>query len=142
MNDLALDYFNTALKLDSTNLDVYYSKAKYLQDKGLSKNSHDMLNRSIETYKKIIKKDRNYAQAYYNVGYIYNEIDSLDNAYRYFDLAIKVSPTYADAYYSRGLVAERQGLEDKAIIDYKQALNLDPEHRLALKAIEEIKNNK
>ncbi len=129
--DIALDYFDNALRIDSTNEDVYYARALFLQQSGRYREA-------IEAYRDMIRRNPQNEHALYNLGYIYFDLDSLDKAYRNFDLVTKIAPAYADAYYMRGQVAELQGNLNQARIDYIQTLNLDPEHELAHEGLDRI----
>lgn len=130
-SDLALTYFNNALAIDPTNTNAIYAKAKFLQDKLRFREAK-------ATYKSLILLDRQHEFTYYNLGYIYFAQDSLEKSYSNFERAIKASPAYADAYYGRGTVSEAMGNIEYAKRDYKNALNINPKHSLALEALQEL----
>lgn len=140
----APQYFDNAIRLDSTSAEAYYAKAKYYQDAAMEtkkKGNASSVTQDIETskkiYRKLILKDPQYENAYFNLGFIYLQQDSIDKAYKYFDFAIKVSPRYAEAYYYRGLCSEIKGNTVQAKSDIENALALKPGYILAE---EELKN--
>ncbi|MCB9047015.1 MAG: tetratricopeptide repeat protein [Chitinophagales bacterium] len=117
-NPLALQYYDNAFKLDTTDVFPIYARGVYFQDKGdyeLAKNE----------YISAILKDRFYTSSYYNLGYIYMQQDSLQKAFRQYDILTKLDPRDPEAYFNRGLCYELMGKKEEAIIDYKQSLVFD-----------------
>jgi len=129
--DIALDYFNNALRLDPENEDALYAHALFLQNHGRYKEA-------IAAYREMVILNPQNDDASYNLGYIYFVLDSLDLAYKNFDRVTKLVPDDADAYYMRGHTEELRGNIDKARIDYIQTLNLKPDHELAREALKRI----
>jgi tetratricopeptide (TPR) repeat protein len=128
---LALDYFDDALKIDSTSHEAKYGIAMYYQEfKDYTK--------ALELYRKMILDYPQDKDAYYNTGYIYFQLDSIDKAVRSFDRAIDVAPDYADAYYMRGLCAEMKKDFKNAKYFYQQSLNLNPNSKLAQDGLQRI----
>lgn len=119
-NKLALQYYDDAIRLDSTDREAAYAKAKFYQDNG-------SLTQAIADYKAMIVADPQDAQAIYNLATIYYGIDSISAAYKYYELAIRQAPAKAMSYYGKGLCAEELKKRDEAISLYTQALNLDPD---------------
>lgn len=124
----AAHYFDNAIRLDSSNAEAYYGKAKFYQD-------HGQYAKSKDVYHELIAKMPQYTQAYFNLGFIYIKQDSIDKAYRMFDYAIKVTPAYAEAYYYRGLCSLEKGNKEQAEADFRQAIALKPNYELAQKEL-------
>lgn len=129
----ALSYFNNAIRIDSTDLEAQYAKGVTLQ-------YLERFNDAMEVYRHIVRVDRQFERAHYNMGFIWFETDTLDKAYRAFDRAVGVNPDYADAWYMRGLMSENLGNGREALADYTQTLKLDRSHRLAADGIDRLKN--
>ncbi len=121
---LATQYFDNAIRIDSTIPESYYAKAKYYQDRNKLKEAKD-------TYRKLINISPQNANAFFNMGFIYITEDSIQKAKKFFDYAIKVNPIYADAYYYRGLCESELGEIDYAKSDLTQCLALDPDNEKA-----------
>ncbi len=119
-NPIALQYYDNAIRLDSTNLNFIFAKANYLHNQG-------DLEEAIGLYEKIFKKDPQNTLAYYNLGLLYMEMDSIQLAKERFDMALKMDPMHAMAYYYRGEAAEKQGDLEAAKKDFEQALVLQPD---------------
>ncbi len=128
---LALRYFETAVRLDSTSDHARHALAEYLQDQG-------RLQDALDVYRELVLRNPQYADALYNSGLIYLEMDSLLDARKQFDMALKVDPTRAMAYFARGNVQEQLGDLQAAISDYQQALLLDPSMARAKQALAQL----
>lgn len=127
-NSPAPQYFDNAIRIDSTTAEAHYAKAKFYQDHGENE-------KAKATYQRLIAVNPQFEASYFNLGYIYIKQDSIDKAYRMFDYAIKVEPAYAEAYYYRGLCSEEKGNEEQAIADFRQALTLKPDYEVAQKEL-------
>jgi tetratricopeptide (TPR) repeat protein len=117
-DSIAIKYLENAYQMDTTDVFPLYALGMYYQD-----NNQYAL--AKQAYKKCIIRDRNFPDAYFNMGYILLQQDSFPKAYRQYDLVLKVSPANASAYYNRGLCAELMDSTDNAIADYRQAIRLD-----------------
>lgn len=131
----AAQYFDNAIRIDSTNAEAYYGKAKFYQD-------HDEYEKAKKTYHDLIVINPQFDKAYFNLGFVYIKQDSIDKAYRMFDYAIKVTPAYAEAYYYRGLCALQKGNKEQAETDFRQAITLKPDYELARKELNSITGEK
>lgn len=118
----ALQYFENAYRLDSSDVFPIYAKGVFYQDMNDFKNAK-------EQYKQAILKNRDYPDAYFNMGYILLQQDSLEKAKRQFDIITQLEPNDPEAYYNRGLCSELMGMKDEAIKDYKQALAFDDTYK-------------
>ena len=118
---IALKYFDKAFSIDTTDVFPIYAKGVYYQD------SRDFEAAKAQ-YKEAILRDKNYLNAYFNIGYILMQQDSLEKAYRQYDLLTQLDPVNAEAYYNRGLCNELMGKKEAAIMDFKQALVFDSEY--------------
>jgi len=134
-DDLALDYFDNALEVDSNSVDALYGKAMFHQERS-------NYAKAKKFYKDIIEIEPQYGKAFYNIGYICFQQDSLAKAFRHFNIATNVSPDYAEAYYMKGLTAESQGDHEKAKRNYRQALGIKPDYELAQKGMKRINEGK
>lgn len=124
----AAQYFDNAIRIDSTSAEAYYDKGKFYQDR-------EEYEKAKETYHELIAQNPQYKNAYFNLGFIYIQQDSIDKAQRMFDYAIKVAPSYAEAYYYRGLCELQKGNKEQALADFRQAITLKPDYELARKEL-------
>jgi tetratricopeptide (TPR) repeat protein len=126
-NPVALQYFDNALRVDSTYLEA-------LEFKGVFYKTRGEFDQAFEIYRDLILRDPDYANAYFDMGVIYLELDSFSKAYDNFNIATKVDPIFVKAYYYRGVAAEKMGNLDGALKDYKQASGMSPEYQEAQEA--------
>ena len=129
---LAARYFDNAVRVAPNDVYALHAKADY-------HSKQNELEDAINTYRKIVKADPQYVEAYFNSGLIYLDMDSLQQAQQQFDLAVKVSPTHIQAYYYRGLASELQGNASSARKDYEQALRMAPNFTKAQEGLERVK---
>ncbi len=127
----ALKAFENALLADSTNLQALHSLAGYWQDLG-------QLQRALDIYHTIIQLDPSYTGALIQAGLIYFQQDSFLKAHEYFDIGCRQEPANATLYYYRGTSREALGDPEGARSDYRQALQLDPDHKEARKALDQL----
>ena len=131
-NNLALQYFNSALTLHPNSLEAYYNRAYFLQENG-------NIDKAIEEYNNILKSEPKYRNAHYNLGYIcYQYQKKYDEAIKHFSDAIASDPKYAEAFYMRGLSYEGLGNKKAASTDYKHALDINADYDLANDGLQRV----
>ncbi len=83
---------------------------------------------ALKAFDKAIEIDPNYAQAYLQRAYIYNDGGQYPESLRESDRAIKLDPKLAMAFNSRGVA--RTGMRDyrEGIKDFNKAIELDPKY--------------
>lgn len=127
LHPVAVQYFDNALRVDSTYLEAQEFKAAFYKRRG-------DFDKAFAIYRDLILRDPDYAEAYFDMGMIYLEQDSLRKAYDHFNIAVKVDPIFVKAYYYRGLASEQMGDKEAALADYKQASGMAPEYEEAQEA--------
>ena len=83
-------------------------------------------------YEKAIELNKDYAEAYYNLGTLLmsRPFLLLDDAIKQFDKAIELNPNYAKAYNNRGMTYTYLGDFEKARKDLETALKLSPDNKV------------
>ncbi|MFZ4542865.1 MAG: tetratricopeptide repeat protein [Saprospiraceae bacterium] len=127
----AIEYLETALRIDSSSTQALHAKAMYYQNR-------NKLKEAIAIYKEIPKFDKDNADAFYNVGLLYLDLDSVKQAKDNFNIAVSVDPQYVLGYYFRGRALEMLGELADAKRDYEQTLVLSPNYQPAKDALEKI----
>ncbi len=131
---IAVQYFDNALRTDTTNKVALHSKAVWYQQ-------HGELQKALDIYKKIALANPLYADAFFNAALVYIEMDSLERALAELDITIRVAPTYAKAYYQRGLIFEQRQNKTAAKADFQRATTLLPSFEPAQKALTRTTSN-
>ena len=71
--------------------------------------------KSINSFKKAIKIDPNFFQAYNNIGLSFYEFGEYEKAINSFEKTLKINPNYFEAYNSIGLAFSKCGKYEEAI---------------------------
>lgn len=128
---IAIQYFDNALRLDSTDLEAREFKGIFYKRRG-------EFDKAFAIYRDIIAHNPDYANAYFDMGVIYLEQDSLQKAYDNFNIAIQVDQLLVKAYYYRGMTSEMQGNTAAARQDYQQASQMSPDWTDPKEALERL----
>ncbi|NND94074.1 MAG: tetratricopeptide repeat protein [Flavobacteriales bacterium] len=119
-DSLALQYYETALAIDSTNLEVLYNRGYFYQDRLMAEEA-------LQAYNKMLDHHPGSAVAHFNKGYVLMGLMSEpEKAIDSFTEAIRYNPQYYQAYSNRAVCLEELGRKDQAISDYEMALEIFP----------------
>ena len=134
---IAVVYYDNALNLDSTDEMTLYNKALFYQ-------SIMDWNAALKAYADLHKVNYKHSSGHYNLGFIHMELGLYDVASNNFADAIYSNSEFFEAYYSRGNCFETLGDIKQAEIDYKRAIEINPEYTFAVEALEQLqlKNKK
>lgn len=84
---------------------------------------------AINTFRKVLELDPNYALAHSSLGYIYLRRGNVELAGASFDRALQLDENLAVAHNGRGLVLARDDpTRQRALVSFRQALELEPEY--------------
>jgi len=140
-NDLAKDYYNSAIEIRPSSIEAWYNKAMFFQETGQKENKR--YQEALQCYDKILSIDSTFATAHFNKGFVYLEhLKDLKLAEKSFTDAVLTNPSYFMAYYNRGLVFERMGKKDEAERDFRKALSIKPDYTDAAKGVSRVLGEK
>jgi tetratricopeptide (TPR) repeat protein len=131
-NPRAIQFFDNALRLDTTNVEVQEYKAGYYKRTG-------QFDEAFKLYRGILAHHPDYANALFDMGLMYTELDSLVTAEKHFDMAIATDPLFVIAVYYRGVTRELQGNLQGAIEDYTNANKMSPNLPEPIEALQRLK---
>jgi Flp pilus assembly protein TadD len=117
--DLAIVYFDEAIKLDPADANAHYHRGQA----HVAKAEYEM---AILDYSEAIRLDPTDGRAYNNRGAAYSRKGDYDRAISDHAEAIRLNPSHARAIYNRGVAYGMKGDHQKAIADYDEATRLDP----------------
>ena len=83
---------------------------------------------AINNYKKALKINPDYPDAYNNMGNALKDKGDLEAAIESYKQALKIKPDYAQAYNNMGIALKGKGDLEAAIESYKQALKIKPNY--------------
>ena len=111
--------------------DIYFIKGVYYARCGNSSKAMSLLDSCINT-------NFHYLEAYMEKAFLLFEQQKIQEALTIFATVVKMDPGYADGYYWMGKSLEKSGKKDSAIINYQQAIELDPALTEAATAIHRL----
>ncbi|KAA3617536.1 MAG: tetratricopeptide repeat protein [Calditrichaeota bacterium] len=80
----------------------------------------------IGLFREAIAKDKNFWEAYYNLGILYFNSKQYKQALNQFNKIIKALPNFDKPYYGRGLIYEKEKKYDLALADFKKVTEFNP----------------
>jgi tetratricopeptide (TPR) repeat protein len=120
--DKALQYYESALKLNSKKAATYSNMAIILFER------KDYAG-ALELHKKAVSLDPNFENGYLNIGSIYGQQGDYGQAIENFEKVIRINPANAKAHYYLGLTYELLNQPEKSQQNYATAAKLDPAFR-------------
>lgn len=118
---IAIQYYDNALRIDSTAYEALKGKAAFYHQNYTKDNGY--LEKTKEAYERLIYHHPQEANGSYDYGLFFMEEKDYEQAAHFFDVATQYDPTFGDAYYFEGLALENLGKIDEAVTAYKNAVN-------------------
>lgn len=132
-NPMALEYLNTAHRLEPENTQVLYILAMYYQEK-------NVMDKAEQIYQQILDIDDNHKHAWHNRGYIQLfTYGDYPEAVRLFTRAIQCDSAFIEAWTNRGCAYELMDDKSNARQDFLSALNIDHTFEPALDGLARVK---
>ncbi|MGA7685733.1 MAG: tetratricopeptide repeat protein [Terriglobales bacterium] len=116
----AIDYYEAASRKDPTN-------AVLMNKVGMSELLLRRYKEARKNFDRAIKVDKNYANAYANLGVVYYQETNYGKSIHYYDKAIQLDDSQAVFYNNRAASLFVKKEFEKAMADYNKALQLDPD---------------
>ena len=108
--------------------------ARALLERGLEAYRNDRDEEAIESFRKAVELEPDFAEAHYRLGLAYNATKQKEEADKAFEQAVKAyekitkhEPKNSDAYYFLGLCYEKLGKYDDAVKALKEAVKNSPQ---------------
>lgn len=131
-NPMAVEYLNTAIKLEPNNTNALYCLAMYYQEK-------NEMEQAEELYKRILDINANHQDAWHNRGYIEMfHYGDYDLAIEYLTKAIQINNQFIEAHVNRGCAYELKGDKQNAEICFRTALEIDPTFQPAIEGLKRL----
>ena len=129
---MAVEYLNTAIKLEPNNTQAMYGLAMYFQEK-------QRMDEAEELYSRITEINPAHKDAWHNLGYIECfHYGDFDKAIEYFNRAIECDGQFVEALTNRGWAYSLKGDKKNARISYQSALEKDPNYQPALDGLKSL----
>ncbi len=95
---------------------------------------------ALDAYAKAGEIDPNFADAFFNMGYVYAVRKEYANAEKMYSKVVNLSPMYVDeALFNLGMVQEKQGKRKESLQNIEKALSINPGNGPARKALARLK---
>jgi tetratricopeptide (TPR) repeat protein len=107
-----------------------------------TKDSEKAFEKAVAAYKKIVAKDKENADAFYNLGRSYNKLDEDEDAAKALKEAVKLKPEEAIYQTEYGAILIKLAQYDEALRALKKALDIDPENSEAAELLEKAEAGK
>ena len=117
--DEALAEYTAALRLNPKSALVHYNYAMFLVREGKTKEAAGHFENALEIEPK-------YADAHYDFGNLLYEKRDLESANFHYLAAARIAPRRAIVHNMLGIIFLRQGQTSQAILQFAEALELDP----------------
>jgi len=130
----AITYYDRALQINSTDINVLYNKA-------LALDNLDRLGEAITYYDKVLAISPRDTDSLNNKGLVLDKLGKHDEAITYYDKVLAINPTDTDALYNKGVSLDSLGKHDQAISYYKEVLAINPGDTSALNKLNLTFNN-
>ncbi|KAF9414024.1 hypothetical protein BGZ94_000543, partial [Podila epigama] len=128
--------FGVAPKLDESLLKVPWIKCERSEQTAGDEKAGLPLHRR-ETYLDLRDdQNRQWAKESYDLGIMYAQNNQIDDAVKAYTQAVQIDNKYIDAYIARGCVLVNIAKYRQAVMDFRQALVLDPSNPLAQQFLE------
>ena len=128
-NDDAIKCLNKVISLEKNNENAWFNKGKALMD-------NEKFEDALACFDKVIKINPKNVNAYESIANALIKLSRLKDAIEYFDKAIELDNLNATLWYNKGNVFLTLRKYPEALLAYKNALNVNPNHELALKNFE------
>jgi tetratricopeptide (TPR) repeat protein len=131
-NPRAINFYETAIKLDPKNSLTRYNLGMFYQENGAP-------DKAVEVYKSLLAIDPKFSNAHYNLGFI--EIEFRNNpaaALPHFIEAEKSNPSFGAAIYMQGVCHEQMGKKAEAVTAFKRCLKINPQFELATDGLKRL----
>ena len=120
--------FNSALDLSNKLIELHGDKSFLLNINGIINLSLENWQNALLAFKKTLKQDNKFIEAYNNLGVTYSHLGENSKAIENYKKAIELNKDYASAYNNLATQHDDFGEYSIAIINYTKALKCNPEH--------------
>ena len=129
---LALDYFNSALRLQPYRYDIHYKVGMFYQ-------SIQAFDDAVKAYERAIELKSDHKTSLHNIAVIEVFRKNYNSAINYFTKAIKADNSYVEAYFGRAYCYELIGDLIKSESDYRTSLMIDVKYMPSRQGMDRIK---
>ena len=116
-------------------INLYPDYAQVYYNFGKHKQNIEQYKEALALYKIGVKLNPLDKQSYYNMGFCSIQIEQYEYAIDYFSKSISIDNSFLLAYHARAYIYDLLNKTEKARLDWKHCLMLEPSYIPALKAL-------
>ena len=132
-NELAIQYYDAALRANPKVADIYYDRGLFYQDIAGD------FDKAIQDYTSCLEINPKDLRAHFALGFVHYEyLKIYDVAIKHYTDALNIDPNYAEASFNRGLCYEALGNVAAAATDYNQALSVRKDYKAAKEGLQRV----
>lgn len=138
-NDVAIEFFEKALQIDSTFAlayaglgDAYSQKANYRSGEP------ELLNTAMKMSKKAIEIDKNCSEGYKALGLSYHYKGDQENALKSYYDAVKINPNNEMAISNIAMICQDKGKIAEGLNWAKKAMKINPQHPMSFIRVSDL----
>ncbi len=133
--DQGITYNKKAIELEHTQFEAYFNL-------GFAYQLQQKYEQAMKYYRLAIHYQPKHANAYLNLGVILFNQGKIEQAIETYITGQKNIPDYPELYYNLAVIYEKTGKIENAIIQYRKALDIDPNSTKYKKALDLALNHK
>ncbi len=99
---------------------------------GIAMFQHGYFHQAEESFRQVIAKRPDDAEAHYNLGTLTLRAKQYSDARQYLQQALKLKPDYPEAWNNLGMIAAQEGQATQAVQNFERSLTLRPNYPTAL----------
>ena len=128
----AIDIYAEVVDADSGHMNAYANR-------GLAHSYLEDYEQAIEDFTKAleldpIRKNPELPTLFLNRGFAYSNAGEIEKAFEDYGQALSINSTFAEAFCNRGMLNQKQKLMERAVSDYRMAVDCAPESEAGLLA--------
>jgi len=119
--ELALYFFEKALKINKTNAAVFNNRGSAFQELR-------RFNEALQDSEEALRIKPDYVVAFYNRGNALQGLNRFDEALQSYDQALSIKPDYAEVYNNKGTTLKACKRFNEALQHFEEALRIKPDY--------------
>ncbi|MGA1864174.1 MAG: tetratricopeptide repeat protein [bacterium] len=127
----AIGEFQKAIRLKPDFAEAHFNMGVAYDQSGQVKNA-------LQAYNSAVRYGIDDASIHFNMGLSYLKLSRFEEAKKEFLKAVEIEPNLAEAYNNLGYLAEEAGDTDLAVTNYKKALAMKSDYKLARENLERL----
>ena len=139
--DEAVQYFHQTIQLNPFHQnaqDAIANVSKNIFNTGNNAYRRGDLDGALSSYHRVLEIDKNFYQAYYQIGVIEAKMRNLSSAIKYYQNALEIKPEFYKCWFALGLAETKGGNPEGALTAFTKVIEINPNYVKAYSSIGEL----